>query len=403
MFSIFVPFKKVPKPINLMKKSVLISLLSIAALFLIVFSSWFIWYIKPYKSLKVYILDKTVPTTERQEHRSFNWILNHDKYVRKDGNLYNVNDDYFGFFPKNTGSAEFDFKSIRIHEIEDYALNYDMCYYTDTYGVYYNEWYRQNSFEEQHISNKVYGGLNQNDYLFLKEMKNHKKLIITEFNFYNAPTNSLIREKLEDLFGLKWSGWTGRYFPSMDTIREVNFPKWIVRLYKEQNNNTWPFKNGGIVLIHKFGTVAILENQTHLLKEWPVIQSSKETVEEFGVVESIEYLNWFDITFTSDTNKVLANFHFNVNEKGDSLLHSYNLQSIFPAVIEHTNDYLFYYFGGDFADNPVKLGSSYFFGYNQIASSFSSIRKNNPKEFYWNYYYPLMSKILDDYYNTLEK
>ena len=386
-----------------MKKSTLVIIVIFSVLILSLFTSWFIWYIKPYKSLKVYILDKTVPTTDRQEHKSFNWILNRDKYVRKDGNLYNVNDDYFGFFPKSNTNPEFDFKSIRIHEIEDYAINYDMCYYTDTYGVYYNEWYRQNSFEEQHISNKVYGGLNQNDYLFLKEMKNHNKLIITEFNFYNAPTNSLVREKLEDLFGLKWSGWTGKHFASLDTVADKSFPKWIVRLYKEQNKDQWPFKNGGIVLIHKFGTIAILENNNHLTYEWPVIQSNSETVEKFGVKESIEYLNWFDITFTTDTNNILANFTFNVTEKGDSLLQSYNLQSVFPAVIEHTDDYLFYYFAGDFADNPVKLNSSYFTGYKEIASVLSGVQKNNPREFYWNYYYPLMSKILDDYYKSIDK
>lgn len=395
--------KSTLKPYNLMKKSTLTIITVLSIVLITIFSSWFSWYIKPYKSLKVYILDKTVPTPDRTEHKSFNWILNNEKYTRKDGNLYNVNHDYFGFFPKANGSAEFDFKSIRIHEIEDYALNFDMCYYTDTYGVYYNEWYRQNSFEEQHISSKVYGGLNQNDYLFLMEMKNHKKLIITEFNFYNAPTNSLVREKLEDLFGLRWSGWTGKYFSCMDTTQNKDFPMWIVRLYKEQNNDSWPYKNGGIVLIHKFGTVAILENKTHLTNEWPVIHSNPETVDKFNVAESIEYLNWFDITFSTEQNKVLANFHFSVNEKGDSLLQSYNLQSVFPAIIEHTNDYLFYYFGGDFADNPVKIGSSYFLGYDKIASTLSTFRKNNPKEFYWNYYYPLMNKILDNYYQAKEK
>jgi len=385
-----------------MNKKIIVPLISLSSLLIIVFSSWFVWYIIPYKSLKVYILDKTVPTTDRREHKSFNWILNHNNYIKKDGSRYNVNEDYYAFFAIDLKTNEFDFKSIRIHEIEDVVSTYDMCYYIDTYGVYYNEWYIQNARDEQPVSNKVYGGLNQNDYLFLKEMKEQKKLIITEFNFYNAPTNALIREKLEDMFGLNWSGWTGKYFSNMDTLKNNDFPRWIVRLYKEQNNNQWPFKNEGIVLVHKFGTIAILESGNHLTSGKPLIHSNPETTKKFGVPKSIAYMNWFDITFSTEQNNILANFQFNVNEKGDSLLRSYNLQSVFPAIIEHTNDYMFYYFGGDFADNNVNMSSAYFEGYHQFASIFSSIGKNNSMEFYWKYYNPLMTKILDDYYRTID-
>lgn len=400
------PFNKVLKIQNFiwkMSKKIIIPLVSIVFLFIIVFASWFLWYIKPYKPLRIYILDKTVPTIDRREHKSFSWILNHNNYIKKDGNRYNVKEDYYGFFPINLKANEFDFKSIRIHEIEDIASAYDMCYYTDTYGVYYNEWYRQNAQGEQPVTNKVYGGLNQNDYLLLKEMKDQKKLIITEFNFYNAPTNALIREKLEDLFGLNWSGWTGKYFSSLDTLKNEDFPAWIVRIYKEQNNNLWPFKNDGIVLVHKFGTLAILESETHLTSGKPLIHSNHETTKKYGVPKSIEYLNWFDITFSTEQNNILANFQFNVNEKGDSLLRSYNLQPVFPAIIEHIIDYRFYYFGGDFADNNVTMSSAYFEGYHQFASIISSVGKNNSMEFYWKYYNPLMIKILDDYYASIKK
>jgi len=44
------------------------------------------------------------------------------------------------------------------------------------------------------------------------QRKQLKKLIVTEFNLYDAPTNGLIREKVESLFDIKWSGWTGKYF-----------------------------------------------------------------------------------------------------------------------------------------------------------------------------------------------
>lgn len=385
-----------------MNKKILIPILIAGLLILTIAVSWIIWLAKPTKNLNVYVLNKTVPTMERTEHKSFHWILNHNKYVKNDGGLYNLKEDYYGFFPLNTKSQEFDFKSIRIHEIEDVADAYDMLYYADTYGVYYNEWYKQGDEDVKHTQ-KVYGGLNQNDYLLLKRMKELNKLIITEFNLYDAPTNGLIREKVESLFGLKWSGWTGKYFPSLDTAKANKFPKWIVNLYMEQNNNKWPFKNAGIVLVHKFGTISILEQGTHLTQEVPFIISKQETIDRFGVPEKVHYPQWFDITLSTEKNDVLASFKFHVNEKGDSILRSYNLKPVFPAVIEHTGDYNFYYFGGDFAENNVNSKTAYFEGYHNVVSVFNNSNYNSTNKFFWSFYVPMMTQILDDYYQALEK
>jgi hypothetical protein len=322
--------------------------------------------------------------------------------LKPDGDLYDVDKDYYGFFPLNGKSQEFDFRSVRIHEIEKISNTYDMLYYADTYGVYYNEWYKKGNADVKHTQ-KVYGGLNQNDYLLLKEMKEQGKLIITEFNLYNAPTNGLIREKVENMFGLNWSGWTGKYFSSLDTANANNFPKWIVNLYQEQNNNQWPYKNAGIVMVHKFGTIMILEQGTHLNKEIPFILAKQEAIERFGVPEMVHYPQWFDITFSGDKNNVLANFKIHVNASGDSLLRHYNLKPVFPAVIEHKNDYNFYYFGGDFAENTINSNTAYFEGYHNLVSLFNGSNYEKSNKFYWQFYLPMTTTILDDYYRTLEK
>lgn len=384
-----------------MNKKILILIIAVGIILLTLIGSWLFWYIKPEKPLNIYILDKTVPTTERTEHKSLVWLLNHNKFTLPDGSLYNVNKDYYGFFPLDTKSQEFDFKSLRIHEVKDAALDYDAVYYADTYGVYYNEWYK-NQASDADISQKVYGGLNQNDYLLLKEMKELNKLIITEFNLYNAPTSGLIREKAEDMFGINWSGWTGKYFPSLDTSSTSYFPEWIVKLYMEQNNHQWPFKNSGIVLVHKFGTIAVLEHETHLSEEIPFIVSKPETVEKYGVPEKVYYPNWFDITYTGDRNDVLASFNLMVNAKGDSLLRSYNIRPVFPAVIEHDGDYRFYYFGGNFAANAVNNKTAYFEGYHDLMATLTRENYKSTKKFYRKFYLPLTSEIFEDYYNSIQ-
>lgn len=385
-----------------MNKKILILIITVGIIILILFGSWLTWFLKTEKPINIYILDKTVPAMERTEHKSFNWILNHNRYVKPDGDLYNANIDYYGFFPLNSKSQEFDFRSIRIHEIEDIANKYDMLYYADTYGVYYNEWYKKGTKDVKHTQ-KVYGGLNQNDYLLLKQMKELKKLIITEFNLYDAPTNGLIREKVESLFGLKWSGWTGKYFPSLDTAASKKFPRWIVNLYMEQNNNQWPFKHAGIVLIHKFGTIAILELGTHLNKEIPFIIAKQDAMDRFGVPEQVYYSQWFDITFSTGQNKVLADFSISVNAKGDSILRSYNLKPVFPAVIEHKGDYSFYYFGGDFAENNINSKTAFFEGYHNVVSVFNRKNYKTTDKFFWTFYLPMMSQILDDYYGKIKQ
>ncbi|HRW62507.1 MAG TPA: hypothetical protein P5132_03415 [Bacteroidales bacterium] len=383
-----------------MNKKILIPLIVIGVIVLGIAVSWILWLTKESKPLQIFILDKTVPTMERAEHKSFNWILNHNKFVKYTGERYDVNTDYYGFFPLNVKTQEFDFRSIRIHDIKSIADEYDMLYYTDTYGVYYNEWYKQGTSDVKHTQ-KVYGGLNQNDYLLLKEMKERKKLIITEFNLYNAPTNGLIREKVEELFDLKWSGWTGKYFQSLDTTRN-EIPQWISALYREQNNNQWPFKNAGIVLVHKFGTIAVLELGTHLIDEIPFIHAKQEMIDRFGVPEETYYPQWFDITFSGEQNNVLANFNINVNAQGDSVLRSYNLKPVFPAVIEHTGDYSFYYFGGDFAENEVNMAFAYLEGFHTILANLNRTNYSNTHRFYWNFYVPVITTILDEYYQNKE-
>ena len=364
-------------------------------------TSWILWLVKPGKNLDVYILDKTVPTKERTEHKGMHWVLTHEKYHTDEGNAYDLNKDYYGFFPLSSKSKEFDFRSVRIHEIDEVAYDYDMLYYADTYGVYYNEWYKRGSSDIKHTQ-KVYGGLNQNDYLLMKRMKELNKLIITEFNLYDAPTNGLIREKVESMFGLKWTGWTGKYYSSLDTSNGSKFPKWITILYKEQNNNQWPFKNAGIVLVHKFGTVVVLEQGAQLNKEIPYIISKQETIDRFNVPEEVYYSQWFDITYSTEQNNILANFKIHVNENGDSILRNYNLKPVFPAVIEHTGDYNFYYFGGDFAESTVCSKTAFFEGYHNMVSVLNRSNFNSNSKFYWSYYVPMLTKILDDYYNTLD-
>src|SRR6056297_1372970 len=129
-----------------MKRGIMRTLLIIlSALVLTITVSLLIWVVKPSRTLEIFILDKTVPTLDRREHKSLHWVLNHQKYVKNDQSLYRLKEDYYGFFPIDPQQQKFDFRSLSIRDVDDVSDSVDLAYYVDTYGVYYNDWYTGNS------------------------------------------------------------------------------------------------------------------------------------------------------------------------------------------------------------------------------------------------------------------
>ena len=58
------------------------------------------WCMQETKPLSVLVIDKTVPNTNFQEHRTFMMILKNQNWTKPDGSFYKTDQDYFGFFPQ---------------------------------------------------------------------------------------------------------------------------------------------------------------------------------------------------------------------------------------------------------------------------------------------------------------
>lgn len=157
------------------------------------------------------------------KHSSFTWVLNNQRFTKTTTALYDNSHDYFGFFPMK--NEKFRVKGLERFSPEmlwKLSNDADMVYFTDTYGVYKDEWYKKNSVEGSGI---LYGGMSEQDIQLLQDMKAKHKLIISEFNTIGSGTSDKVRSEFENLFGLKWSGWIGRYFSSLDTISNSDLPK----------------------------------------------------------------------------------------------------------------------------------------------------------------------------------
>jgi hypothetical protein len=213
--------------------------------------SFLIWVIRPVRPLNVLILDKSVNDRSVQEHKSLNCILIQQKFSKPDGKLYRHRKDYMGFFPESQGGdfriidldsvvvAKLDTLSsenrlVRVYQrksipnlsylqIDSLAEQLDVFYYTDGYGVYANEWFKNKSIPFGQAP-RLYGGMTEKELYLIEQMKKRHKLVITEFNFYQDPTPEGIKRKALEAINVQTTGWVGSFVTSLDPLTNRELP-----------------------------------------------------------------------------------------------------------------------------------------------------------------------------------
>ena len=290
---------------------------------------WVVWVVTPKTKLVVAIVDKTVLTREGQEHISLNWVLNHERYTKTSKDAYDIGHDYFGFFPQS--EEKYRIKGLErfsTNQLEQLSIDADLVYFTDTYGIYNNEWYQHRNENER--SGMLYGGLSNKDIEILRLMKDKHKLIIAEFNTIGSPTLSENRTQFEHMFKLKWTGWTARYFNILDPKVNKEIPQWLIRNYKKSHNNKWPFTRSGIAFVNDNDQVTILEDGVHLTDPLPHIITNNYGQENLSLPEKIKYPFWFDVMVPDQkVNQIVSKFEIGANEKGlkeiEEIRHSFRI------------------------------------------------------------------------------
>ena len=195
--------------------------------------SWICWKFKDKVQMNLLVVDKTVPNGNYSEHLSFFWVANQKRWVKPNGEEYNFAEDFYGFHPGDDG--RYVIKDLRIFEkqgLSALADSLDLAFFADTYGIYNSNWKDHPDYGKDTIS-LFYGGLQPAEFNLIREMKRKGKTIIAEFNFIAAPTSELVRNQTEQLLGLKWSGWVGKYYHTLDTVLDPEIPRWLPDLYKK--------------------------------------------------------------------------------------------------------------------------------------------------------------------------
>jgi hypothetical protein len=245
----------------------------------------------------------------------------------------------------------------------------------------------------------IYGGLHTNDYQLLEKMNRQKKLIIAEYNTIALPTSAEVRMKMENLFELKFSGWIGKSFKSLNHIVNPEIPSWIVTKYAEFTGEEYEFPDvAGIILIHESGEMLILQDGVHLDLKVPSINTQISHRNSLDLPDFMNYPFWFDIIHSTEEENIVATYKIHTNTLGDSILASFDLSNKFPAIVGNGEDGTRYYFCGDFANNPVQDALAYFKGISMVSSLFyNNLDVSDRKRFFWTYYHPLMTNIISNY------
>jgi hypothetical protein len=383
-----------------MKKTLLIVVIILAIIIALPVINLIRWSVQTKKPLDIIIVDKTVPTLEREHHKSFDWILTNYRFVNKERNSsYSYTKDYYGFFPQRPlRDKKWDRNDYRLTDLINLAEKNDAIYFADTYGVFFNDWFR--GINKSRKSRKIYGGLNNNDFLLLKEMKDRNKLIIMEYNSFDYPTAQFESVRTQEKLGISFSGWTGKYFSSLDTTAN-DFPVWMTSMYRKEYKKPWKFTKSGIVIL-KEKDIVVLEQGKQLKSSLPQIITDTAYIRKYGVVPTVAFDQWFDIIDPLQ-NTVISRFRLDTTPSGDSLLVNNTLQSEFPAVVQDPTTQRCFYFSGDFATCDVPIWTSRFKGVEKLKGVLFSDKEDDTRRFFWLYYKPLINGIFSNYYASLNR
>ena len=381
-----------------MKKPLLIVIIILVVLLALPVINLLRWTFQTKKPLDIIIVDKTVSTFEYVKHKSLNWVLTNDRFVKKEKkSSYSYRKDYYGFMPTRPKRAKLWHRNdYRLADVINLAEQTDIIYFTDTYGVFFNDWYQ--GINKSRRSRKLYGGLNSNDRLLIKEMKERNKLVVLEYNAFEYPTSAYETYMIQEHLGIKYLEWTGKYFTSLDTLSE-DFPIWMTAMYRKQYKKPWTFSKPGIVLLRD-KAIIVLEEGTHVNSQPVQIVTDTAYCAKYNIPESISFSEWFDV-IDPLANNVISNFKLNTTTAGDSALLEYGLDNMFPAVTQEPVYQRTYYFSGDFTSTDLPVWTSKLRGVEKLKGILYSKKPDDSRRFFWLYYKPLVGGIINEYYESV--
>lgn len=338
------------------------------------------WRLAVPRPLGVVIVDKTVPDTTYRGHRAVVWLLNHLKLVHPGSHApYDVAGDYVGFVPLTN----------RAWSVRPFPMPLGqnrVVYIADTYGVTAADLGEGASSDPRRM---LYGGLSAADLDALEGAARSGVTLIGEFNTAAEPTVDSVRMRAERLFGIRWTGWTGRR--SSDLRRDL--PHWAAAAWERQSGRPWSFVGEGFLFVHRDGRLVVLTGDD--FRGWGLDIVPTPSGDSLGMREAPSPQGWFDVVEAAGA-AVLADYAWHLTSRGDSLFAAAGIPPRASAVLAHkVGAARTYYLAGDFSNLPrVPAWTRLRWG--------AALHRAVPawwlppqESFFWRGYVPLLGGILD--------
>lgn len=342
------------------------------------------WRVLPVTPLAVLVMDKTVPADDYREHRGVLWVLNHRRYRDPAiGGPFDPAEHYAGFVPQPG-------RRYLIRPLERPERRLDLVYLADTYGVYTAEYY--GAGERGARSRLIHGGLEPAELDALAPLLGDTTTFIAEFNTLADPTPAAARGRLERMLGVRWSGWTGRRFESLD--RDVEVPPWLIENWERSHGARWTVAGPGYALVHHDGRVEVLREPDDVPRHGLVVRFTNGAARRLGVANAVPYSYWFDVVAADSGTAVLASYELTLSDGGRAIFARTGLPARFPAVVERdSGPSRRLYFAGDYADNPLVPAIYGAVGVTRWKRFLARLRAGEDA-FYWRVYEPMLRTLL---------
>jgi hypothetical protein len=352
-----------------------------------------LWRIAPVHTARLRILDKTVPHADYREHNALMWALNHNKTLPPGGKMpWEPGRDYFGYNPKRVGA---DGKPLMPALSPGFLDGTDALFIADTYGVYSNDYEGDNRGFSPDYSRLIYGGLSESEVGVIEDFSRRGGGVIAEFNTFASPTGGQARKRLEDLLGVRWTGWAGRHFKELSDKGEV--PEWARRNYRTHYLREWEFSGPGWLLSSEDTGLLVLESGKDTGgKELEIVVTMASDPLMRGLPGRTPYYYWFDIVSAAGSSEVPAMFRFTLTQSGKTKLAAFKLPESFPAVVIRSLKPLVVYNAGDFSDSQFEMGSYNIFGkpeFIRMTKYFSAAR--DAYSFFWGFFVQYVENMVD--------
>ena len=348
------------------------------------------WKLAKDRTVNLMILDASVRNDARTEHAGLIWLLDQLRIRKSNGEAYTV-DDYFGFFPERQQQV----LSFQRTDLEDTEL----LYIADSRGVWRSGLEAFEMMRDTARDQQLHSGFNAQEVeSILRYVGRGGHTVAEAFLFYAAHKGEDARKRLEDAFGVRWTGWIGGWFKELNNIQEVPF--WVRGLYERSQAQSWTYRGPGVILVNPGeGKFVVLTPNIELRNPRPeLVVSQRRGALSEGIESRVPLWGWFEIVEARDPTQVHAAITLDVTGAGEKALSDHRLPTTFPAVVAQWIDRNTYYVAANLGYVPTWLGPAQIKWMTEIRGEISTTaEKQFPGEHaFWRFYVPFLRNVLNE-------